>query len=195
MYDLKKASEAKRFFADKIKEIGNSKIAAVTTICATWGYNSKGRFEYMADSEIFICFENGKCLVVTFLFIDELRAEYREMTEEEKKSFDSYSQKDLFNRVTHIHDAYTHVVKSIEKSSLEYGSLCEVIVKPFQEPVYSIWKNGDLIEDVPTTEETFNELEFVMNNGKKFCLRAEYAEDDGYCDFWSDDTIESATMM
>ncbi|MDE7108119.1 MAG: hypothetical protein K2O39_07340 [Clostridiales bacterium] len=134
-------------------------------------------------------FDNGKCLIIDFVFIDELTAEYREMTEEERETYNAREIKDCFNRCTDICDNNGKVI-AVERSALPYGCLTDIELEPLEDSEYTVWSDGGIIE-VATTEETFCSIEFKMDNGKSFLICPGSAEEDGYSYLVSNDSVES----
>ena len=89
-------------------------------------------------------------------------------------------------------------MKQIEKSYLQhfdvdqgraYGSIIDVSLRAVTDD-YDKWVNDD-VEFVSPTEETFDEIKFIMNNGKSFVICADDAMADGYALLWSEDTDET----
>ncbi|MDE5592784.1 MAG: hypothetical protein K2I75_02505 [Clostridiales bacterium] len=179
-------TEAKKYFSEIVEEVKTSKIIGV--FASTLVLTNKGSFSYMQDEPIYIMFDNGKCLIVDYVFIDELKAEYRAMTNEEQEEYNEREIKDCFNRCTDICDDNDKVI-GVERSALPYGCLIDIELEPV-DGKYTVWSDGDIIE-VESTEETFASLEFKMDNGKSFLICAGSAEADGYSYLWSNDAIES----
>ena len=55
---------------------------------------------------------------------------------------------------------------------------------------YTTWVDNDF-DFFEATEETFDEIEFTMSNGKSFIICADEAESDGYVLIRSESTIET----
>lgn len=187
MYDFSKISEAKEYFTEILKEIKSAKIIGV--FASTLVLTNKGSYTYMQDSPIYIRLDNGKCLIIDFMFIDELHAEYRAMTEEEQAEYNEREIKDCFNRSTDICDDDDKVI-GVERSALPYGRLTDIELEPLEDDTYTIWSDGGIIE-VLSNEQTFCSIEFKMDNGKSFLICPGSAYDDGYSFLWSNDAVES----
>jgi hypothetical protein len=109
------------------------------------------------------------------------------MTEEEQKCYEKAPIADYFNCVHKIHDGITYKLKEINEVRLPYGKIIDVRLKPVKGE-YNKWTNHRL-GVAQANEETFNEIEFVMDNGKSFFIFAGDAEIDGYAFFYSDDAF------
>ena len=192
MYDFSKATDTEKYFEDIINKLGGSKITCVYCVATTW-FKQRG-FTYMQDEPLFIIFDNGKCLVIDYYDINKLKVEYREMTQDERQAYNESRMKDLFNRTTNIQDGHTGKIAHIQTSSLPYGSLKKVELKQVTEE-YSAWIDGGIVDGIKPAEQTFNEIKFVMDNGKSFVVCADDAESDGYSLTWSDDAETSDTTV
>lgn len=180
-------TDTKKYFSEILEEVKTSKIIGV--FASTLVLTNKGSFSYMQDSPIYIRFDNGKCLIIDFVFIDELHAEYRAMTDEEQAEYNEREIKDCFNRCTDICDDDDKVI-GVERSELLYGCLTDIEIERLEDSEYTVWSDDGIIE-VPSTEETFCSIEFKMDNGKSFLIYPGSAEVDGYSFLWSNDAIES----
>ena len=191
MYDFSKRSEVQKYFSEILEELKSAKITAVLT--TPFIFVDDGIFTYMQDEPVFIRFDNGKCLVIEYYFIDELSIGYREMTEEEIEIF-SRDFDDCFNRTTTVYDGINSKKPAYEdKSSLEYGRLTKIELTPVVEK-YEAWVDHDIVEVEPT-DETFKLITFHMDNGKKFFIEPDVAEADGYSLLWSTDAVQSETKI
>ena len=187
MYDFSKRSETQKYISEILEAVKGAKIIGITS--EAWISKYPILFTYTQDKPIFIKFDNGKCLIVTYLEIDRLKIEYREMSEEEIDYYGHFFN-DCFNRVSKVYSsAESKEVESVQSSSLEYGSLTSIELTPVVGKYWS-WVKNHLIE-VDSTEETFGRMTFYMDNGKKFIIEPEDAQDDGYSDLWSPDAIQS----
>lgn len=185
---ISKATDAKKFFSDVINEVKTVNIIGV--YANTQVLACKDSFTYMQDAPIYIMFDNGKCLIIDYMFIDELYAEYREMTEEEKSEFNDSEIKDCFNRCTEFYDIHDRdKVIGVEKSTLTYGRLLRVELEHVEKE-YTVWSDEDII-CVDPNEETFASIVFIMDNDKDFVISPGTAYDDGYSFLISDDAVES----
>jgi hypothetical protein len=79
----------------------------------------------------------------------------------------------------------------VETCNLEYGNIVDVSLKSVTYD-YEKWIDDD-IELVPPIEETFDEIKFIMNNGKSFVICPDEAIADGYALLWSEDADETFT--
>lgn len=192
MCDFSKASETEKYFEKILNKIGDSKITCIYSRLSTWSNN--GYFTYMQDNPLYIIFDNGNCLVIEYYEINKLFVEYRKMTQDELGAYDKSDKKDLFNRTTNIHDYRSGKIIRIEKSELSYEGLERIELKHVTEE-YSAWIEGDIEDGIKPTEETFNEIKFVMKNGKSFTVCADDAESDGYSLIWSEDADMSENIV
>lgn len=192
MVDFSKASDVNKFFGDLIEQIANVKIIGV--YAPTYFMTGENSDIFMQDENVYICFENKKCLVVEYKFVNKLSIAYRSMTEEEIEKYSVSSNKDIFNFDEKIFDYYTHKVIKKVSSQLDYASLQKVEVVSLTKP-YSAWVDGDIEENNVPTEETFEKLRFVMSNQKSFCIVFDDAESDGYSLLWSDDAEKECIKL
>lgn len=188
MYDFSKATDTRNYFNDILKKLNGVKVIGVFSP-AFYILHHK-TFIYMQDEPVYIMLDNGKCLVIDYMDVDRLRVEYREMTEKERDRYDSTTENDCFNRETKIYDYHTNKVVDIQKSSLNYSCLTRVELTPITKP-YSTWIDGHIVEDIEPTADTFNDIKFVMDNGKSFCICADDPIVDGYSLLWSEDADET----
>lgn len=185
---ISKATDAKKFFSEVLDKVKTASIVGV--YAHTLVLACKDSFTYIQDTPIYIMFDNGKCLVIDYMFIDEMNAEYRAMTVEEQAEYDESEIKDCFNRCTDFYDTEdSDKVIGVEKSALPYGRLTSIELEPVDEE-YSVWSNGDIIGVAPT-EETFGLITFKMDNGKEFYIWPGTAYDDGYSFLFSSHAVES----
>lgn len=192
MYDLSKASETEKYFENILNKLGDSKILGVYCPLFTWfGYK---HFTYMQDEPLYIIFNNGQCLVIEYYDINKLNIKFREMTEDERTVFEESDIKDLFNRTTKIHNSHTGKLEHIQTSELPYEKLERIELKRVPEE-YSAWIDGGIEEGIKPTEETFDEIKFIMKNGKSFIIRADEPEHDGYSLLWSEDAKTANTTV
>ncbi len=182
MCDFSKASETEKYFKNVINVLEDSKIIYIFSNAPFWFIDK--HITYMQDEPLYIAFDNGRCLVIEYYEINKLTVEYREMTEYECNILEKSDIKDLFNRTTKIY--YGHNSEHIETSELSYDKLEKIELKSVTEE-YSAWINGRMKDGIKPTKETFNEIKFIMKNGKSFSICADDAESDGYSLIWSDD--------
>lgn len=142
----------------------------------------------MQDENIYIMFENEKCLVVSYFFIDSLCVEYRSLTEQEKKQILLSIIEDYFNNTIDIYNSHTKNDRT-ESISLEYDSIEKITITPVISE-YSKWLE-DGIDYVSPTSETFCEIKFKMKNGNSFTIAPDDAEADGYTLIWSKEAKET----
>ena len=196
MLELSKASEAKLYFEDIIRRNAGIKIKSIFSEPPGFS-NNLGFRKYFDDMPIYIQFENDFCLVIDYQFIDALNVEYRPLSEEEKDQFADLWVKDYFNCTVDIHsytrdengDFLDRVKDRTMTISLEYDMLTSVEIRRVTEG-YSKWIDGDLECAVPT-EETFDEIKFIMKNGNTFIVCADDAMVDGDVMAWSSEAKES----
>lgn len=81
MVDFSKASDVNKFFGDLIEQIADVKISGVYV--PTYFITGENSDIFIQDENVYICFENNKCLVVDYKFVNKLSIDYRSMTEEE----------------------------------------------------------------------------------------------------------------
>ena len=195
MAELAKATEARRYFNNIIKELGDVKIKMIFSNCPTCG-NVDGFRRYEEDTPIYILFENRQCLIIDYRFVDALRVEFRPLNEEENSIFERQPIKDYFNCTTEIHSWTKNEVGEVvvggvchtEIISLEYDSLISVAIRPVTTQ-YSKWTRDGLDYAIPTAK-TFDEIRFTMKNGNSFAVCPEDADMDGYIMVWSVDAKE-----
>ena len=175
-YDLSCYSQTLMYFKNLLPKIKDIKVKAIYTPRPFWGFNQAYKIE--ADDPVYILFENGKCLVIEYYFIDDLNIEYRKMTKDELNKFNNASYKDYFNREFDIYDGCA--LKPLEhyKIEFQYDSIVDMHIKKVTEE-YNKWLDTGLDAVIPSNE-TFNEIEFIMDNGKSFKVLAEDSEMDGY---------------
>lgn len=185
--DFSRAADVNKFFDELLNEIKSLKVTNVYSNGRVLTNN--GRFSYMQDTPIYIIFDNGQCLIVDYMFIDELNMEYRQMNETETQDFIDSTIKDSFNRTTPIFDLVDEKrIIAEERSELPYGCIIDIETEKVTES-YSAWSNGDIIEREPN-DNTFCSIKFVMDNGKSFYISPASAEIDGYSYLWSNDSTE-----
>ena len=188
MKELSKLTEARIFFDNLLEEIKNTKVKAIFSSSSFICKHSRKQI-YMQDKDVYVLFENEKCLVVSYFFIDELCAEYRSLTEQEKEQISQSIVEDYFNNTIDIYNSHTNKKHRTESISLEYDIIEKITISPVTEK-YSKWLE-DGIDYVLPTSETFCEIKFVMKNGNTFTIAPDDAETDGYSLLWSDEAEES----
>lgn len=144
---------------------------------------------YGVDAELFVLFENEMCLVIGYRYIDVLEVELREITYKEKEKFNDLIIKDFFNTSNDICDHITHRVLRNESCFLEYGSVKSADIRSVERE-YEKWIGDSIILTQPT-EETFDEIKFIMDNGKSITICPSEASDGGYIYVWSEDCMNS----
>lgn len=196
MLELSTASAAKAYFNDIIAKMEGVKIKSVFSPSPF--FNSHlGYREYEDDTPIYIVFENGQCLIIEYRFIDTLCVDFRPLNEEEEATLEKQLIKDYFNCSVDIHswdknDNGESVVGDMDRTetiSLEYDTLVDTELRQVTEE-YSKWIDGD-IDSVSPTNETFDQIKFILGNGNTFVVCADDAEVDGYIMAWSTDAKES----
>lgn len=188
MKKLSKLTEAKIYFDNILEKIKDTKVKAIFSFGSFISKHS-GTQVYMQDENIYIMFENEKCLVVSYFFIDSLCVEYRSLTEQEKEQISQSIIEDYFNNTIDIYNSYTNKKDRTESILLEYDSIEKITITPVISE-YSKWLE-DEIDYVSPTSETFCEIKFIMKNGNTFTIAPDDAEADGYSLLWSDEAAES----
>ena len=171
MIDFSKKSCVEEYVSSLLNDIKNVKIKAIFSLEPMMLFYYKAMRRYSTDSEIYILLEDDNCIVINYLFIDNLDIQFRKLTSIEQVVYDNMLEKDWFN--------------IINDTKLEYGSITNISLRPVEEE-YSKWIDDD-IDFVMPTEETFDQIKFTMDNGKSFIICADYAESDGYGLLWSED--------
>ena len=192
--DFSKSTEVNKFFDEVLKSMQGVKIAAIFTLCASFG-TREGYRTYMEDTEVYILFENEECLVVEYPFIDDLSVSLRKFSEEEKKRHEETVLKDFFNDSTDVYTTITGnqpILRCNETISLEYDSLVSVKLEKVTQP-YAKWIGGGIDDEVMPLDTTFEKMVFTMANGNTFVICPAAAELDGYTLVWSEDAQETTT--
>lgn len=184
---LKKATETEAYFDRLLEDLGNTKIKSVfSPIISFKNYDPKHR-TYDCDT-LFVIFENSKCLVIEFQYVDALTLQYREMTQAEKAVFDECKIKDLFDNTIQITDYKTGEISETLLISLEYDALKDVEVRRRTDPYY-VWGEDEIEEKYPEAE-TFDGLTFHMKNGNTLVIYPGDVTDGGTMYFCSPDSVE-----
>ena len=192
MTDFSKKSEAEKYFNSIQDDLKKSNIKGIFSFdILSWTHPRDCRV-YSTHTEIYILFENGYCLVIDYRYIDALDVQFRKLTSLERDKYFSLREKDFFHMVNDISDSRTGRIYQTETCNLEYGNIIDVSLRSVTKD-YSKWLE-DGIDFVSPTEETFDEVEFTMSNGKSFIICADDAEVDGYALLWSEDTDETLIM-
>ncbi len=191
MTDFSKKSETIKYFNSIMQDLQQSKIKAIFSIAPMSWDHYRGYRTYSTDTEVYILLENEFCLVIDYRFIDALDIQFRKLTSLEEDAYCKLREKDFFNTVNDIHDFRTNKIYRTETCNLEYSSIVDVSFRSVTND-YSKWLE-DGIDFVAPTDETFDEIKFIMSNGKSFIICADDAEVDGYTLFWSENTDEAIT--
>ena len=193
---LSKMSEAKTFFEDLIKNVAGAKIKSISS--SNPFFNShRGYRKYEDKDSVYIVFENGQCLIIDYLFVDSLCVNFHPLTDEEKTDLENRSIKDFFNCSVDIHgwvknDNGESVVGDVERTeiiALEYDSISSIELRSVTKE-YLKWIDDD-IDYVSPSNETFDQIKFVMSNGNTFVVCADDADADGYVVVWSTEAKET----
>ncbi len=185
MYDLSKYSDTKLYFDFIMSKVQNTRVKSIFSLdCPFWNTHIGYRV-YSCCERLYIMFENDMCLVIRYLFIDDLDIEYRKLTEEELLQYDKLNIKDYFNGSQDIYHYDTDTVACTETVKLDYSDIREICIRKVK-CEYEKWIDGDL-EWVMPTDETFDEIKFIMSNGNSFTVCADDAYVDGYVQVWSED--------
>ena len=87
LVDFSKKSETLEYWNRLLPVLKNKKIKSIFTLYAPmWNYHD-GYRTYNADTEVYILFEDDMCLVINYLFIDELNVEYRPLLKDERDAY------------------------------------------------------------------------------------------------------------
>lgn len=180
---IKKYNNAKEYFEKLLPILKQKKIKKLCSFDST--YNTHlGKIMYSIDAPLYIIFEDNTCLIIEYYFVSELRIEYRKLTNEEIVEYEKLN--DLFNSKYEIYNPNTYTLSRIDTVELEYGYINEIEINKFSHE-YEAWVEHS-IALIPASDETFNEIAFIMNNKKAVCICPEDAESDGYLDIWVDDS-------
>ena len=182
--ELSKKSDAIKYFDSLMNELKSSKIKAISLLNDSIIYHDyNDNHTHTTDEDVYVILENDMCLIISYRFIDRLNITYRQLTSDEKKHFSEKSNKDLFNYDYKIYSSFTGFTAISETLELEYGYIEKIILEPITD-TYGKWIDGEVRYIIPTNE-TFNEIKFIMNNGVSFSISAADAEDDGYTHIWT----------
>ena len=191
---LEKASEAEAYFDGIIKTTQGVKIKTIFSSCPSFNKNDEYRM-YSEDAPIYVAFEDGRCLVIEYRYIDSLYVDFRSLNEEDAEMQKDQLIEDYFNCSVDVHGwsrnekGETEVGKAerTEKISLTYDALVAVKFHRVS-TAYGKWQNGNITEVLPTME-AFDEIKFVMQNGNSFTLCADSGAE-GYVWVWSNEAKE-----
>ncbi len=185
MYDFSKASDVEKYFDEFLNQIKNNKVKAIFSLYPSFRYLPDNKRIYSDYSDVYLLLDNDMCLVISYLFIDSFEMQYRKLTKEEFEIYNKTIVKDYFNCNIDVYNSRTGQISEKSIISLEYDAINKVETNRITRE-YQKWLNGD-IDFVKPTKETFDEIKFIMNNGKSFIICADEADVDGYCMTWSDD--------
>ncbi len=178
-------SKAMEYFNSIISLQKYSKIKAIFALSTpSWGHN-RGYRTYSTNEELYILFENEWCLIINYRFIDFLDVDFRRLTEKEKNKYEELLIKDYFNNSIDVYDSHSKTYET-RYCKLDYDCIERVLFRSVTDD-YSKWI-GDDLEFVSPTDETFDEIKFIMNNGNSFIICADEAEVNGFAMFWSEDS-------
>ncbi len=184
MCDFSKRSHVERYMASVLKEIGEKRLKAVFSFDSLSWSHRQGVREYCICDAIYLLFENNMALIIDYLYVDELNMQYRSLSEEEKEKYGALKEKDWFNCSCDIYDFHTGQICRIETCMLEYGSITgfslQPIVGEYLKWVYVSDRATPVLESVTATDETFDGIELVMDNGGRIWIRPDEADSDGY---------------
>ncbi len=193
MTDFSKKSQTVKYFDSIMDELRASKVKAIFSLSAPFWNQHRGFRSYSTDTEVYVMLENGLCLIITYYFVDALDIEFRRLTAEEETEYGKMLIKDFFNSVDDIYDFYANKIKRVETCALGYDYISSISLRSVTDK-YNKWIDND-VDYVSPTEETFDEIKFIMSNGKSFVICADDAEVDGYALVWSEDTEETITEI
>lgn len=185
MFDFSKKSHVEKYFESIMDELKSSKIKAVFSFCSGYISYPRGLKTSHTDAELYVLFENEKCLVFNYLFLDELELQFRRLTAIEETSYQQLYEKDIFNPPSNKDMVLLDFRSQADANGLEYGCIEKITLRPVTGK-YTKWIDGD-IGYVDPTEETFSEIKFYMDNEKSFSICADDADADGWIMAWSED--------
>ena len=189
MIDFCRKVEARQYFKSVLEEQKDTNVKAVFSFEAAFSDTEQGCPVHFADGTLYILFEDDRCLVIDYLYTDELNVQHRTLTESEAEKYGKLREKDFFNTVQELRDFRTAQVVCTETRSLEYGSIVDVALRSVTEE-YEKWIKHR-IDVVTPTEETFDAIRFTMSNGNRITICPADAEMDRYIMVWSEDAIET----
>lgn len=203
MCDFSKQSDVTAYLTTVLQKAKGQKIKAVFSLTHMSWHTSELTRTYWINDSIYILFEDDMALIINYLYMDALALEYRPLTSDEKEKYtdgcaEGRLEEDWFNCVTaHVNRA-NGKARRLQKCTLEYGRIVGFVLYPVSGK-YLKWVNvpersTPALTYVDATEETFDEIEFLMDNGKRISLCPDEADSDGYVYVWSDDvriTVEN----
>ncbi|MCR5523136.1 MAG: hypothetical protein K6F64_05810 [Clostridia bacterium] len=183
---LSEYSKASVFFDSILNDLKESRIIKVFTIGPPCWDNHQGYRSYLLTDTVYICFDNGKCLVFDYYYIDSLSVEYKIIDSLDEKIRNSVSLEDYFNTQNIIFSLVEGIRKPIriETISLEYDYVTEIIITKVNEE-YLKWTDDGKLEYFNPNDETFSEITLIMANGKSVHICPCEADDDGYQRVWA----------
>ena len=196
MVELSKASPAKNYFDDIVKQVSGVKIRSISSLSPSY-HSHLGYRKYSDRNPVYIVFENGQCLIIDYLYVDALRVDFHPLTDKEKIDLENRFIKDCFNCSLDIHgwvknDNGKHALGDIVRTEiivLEYDSISAIELRPVTKE-YLKWIDGD-IGYVSPSDETFDQIKFILSNGNTFVVCADDADANGYVMVWSTEAKET----
>ncbi len=204
---LQTKTETEFAFTYILKAAKDARIERVFTLENSCGPRlSKDGVTYSTlRGKLYILFENQMCLIIYTTTESEIyELEFRPLTDEEKRQYDSLdeSSQDMFN--THI-EIYgwlfdedgsriesSFKIREIEDIRLQYASIQQVRIHGFKHEFEKwVYKGGypndggshELIT-IPAGGDYFDKIEFILSNEVHITVSGEPAMSDGYFDVW-----------
>ena len=184
---ITKLTELNNFFESVKHDICKSSIIKVFSFSSDG--RSRNNFKYAIDDNLYILMDNFYAFVIAYFDVCNINIEYRKLTTEELEASAKITCRDFFNRVEEIYNMKEYRMTRRESCILDYSEIKEIKVNHL-EGKYVTWEKGSIIEK-NESEEAFDEIQFIMNNGNIIHLCPEDAVNDGYLDVWATGTMEN----
>lgn len=186
MKALSKKSTAQKFFDKLVSKMEGIKIKNVFAFDIGWS-NHRGYRTYRIGIPfyIYILFENEECLVIQYPNINSLEAEVRPLTKEEIQRHEESPMKEFFNSTAYV---YSEDISHKDTCFLEFDTMKSVEIRSVTEECSQYCREIYSYEWVEPTEETFDEVKIIMNNGKSITFCGDTAEHMGDAFLWSEDS-------
>lgn len=182
---ITKQSELNDFFKTIKPDLWRCSIVKIFT----FGAETSKKFQYSIDEKLYILMDNFFAFVIEYYNVCNINIEYRKLTMEELENSAKMTCRDFFNRVEEIYNYKNYRMNRRESCLLDYSDIKEIKVQHL-EGKYETWENGKIIEK-ETSEEAFDEIQFIMSNGNIIHICPEDAINDGYLDVWATGTKEN----
>ena len=208
---LQTKTETEFAFAYILKAAKDAKIERVFTLENLCGPRlSKDGVTYSTLSgKLYILFENHMCLIIYTTTESEIyELEFRPLTDEEKRQYDSLdeSSQDMFNTHIEVYDCLfdedededesriesSFKLREIEDIRLQYAPVKQIRIHGFKHAFEKWVSKGGYPNDggshklitIPAGGDYFDEIEFILSNGVHITVAGEPAMYDGYFDIW-----------